>query len=502
VPIALRPEESLRRQLEAVGDEGVRERSLGALSELECAGRAVGAASGDASELDRALGELECTFERLTGARAKRSAGQMYAARTLMYEDCRRDVTVELGGDLLRALDAPLSLLLASARWFTHSAGVVYRKALRAVYAEMAAKAGSAEVDFVSFWYRVQPLLFKESKRVFGRLQETLQSRWQEVLRVDPDAAGRAEYDCEQLRPLVRAAFDAPDAGWACARYHSPDVMIAAPSAEAVRRGQYQLVLGELHVGVNTLSSRLFSAQHADPRRIARAVDLDLPHPRLAPLLSKSFWPNQSARLVFEHHSGRDWLLELAPGAVSDAARTIPLGALVVREDGGEPALFTRDGRLRFDLLETFADFLSLQGSTYFKILAARRHTPRISFGRLVVGRETWAFGPREIPFAFEPDEARRFVAARGWRREHRMPRFVFVKSPVEVKPVYVDFDSPTYLNIFARIVRRTDDNADADKTVVVTEMLPDLNQVWLPDGEGRLYTTELRIVALDRRRA
>jgi len=32
----------------------------------------------------------------------------------------------------------------------------------------------------------------------------------------------------------------------------------------------------------------------------------------------------------------------------------------------------------------------------------------------------------------------------------------------------------------------------------VFTEMLPDVEQSWLPDAEGRRYTCELRMVALD----
>jgi hypothetical protein len=85
------------------------------------------------------------------------------------------------------------------------------------------------------------------------------------------------------------------------------------------------------------------------------------------------------------------------------------------------------------------------------------------------------------------------------------MPRFVFVKTPIEVKPFFVDFDSPPYVNIFARAIRRMlmamETNpalADSAKVITVSEMLPTPDQTWLPDAQGRHYTSELRIVAVE----
>src|SRR5205085_1931106 len=88
---------------------------------------------------------------------------------------------------------------------------------------------------------------------------------------------------------------------------------------------------------------------------------------------------------------------------------------------------------------------------------------------------------------------------ARRWMRTHNMPRWVFVRTTTEKKPFYVDFDSPTTLDAFARAVRRTAESPYADAHIKVTEMLPDPQQIWLLDREGQHYTSELRIVAVDR---
>lgn len=70
----------------------------------------------DPEQLNLALGELEASFSRLTGAAPKRNPGRTYGGRALAYEDCRRAVDVTLGASLLRAIAKPLALLGMSAR--------------------------------------------------------------------------------------------------------------------------------------------------------------------------------------------------------------------------------------------------------------------------------------------------------------------------------------------------------------------------------------------------
>jgi len=161
----------------------------------------------------------------------------------------------------------------------------------------------------------------------------------------------------------------------------------------------------------------------------------------------------------------------------------------------------TRDGRLQFDLIEAFADLLSERISNYFKILPLGEHTPRVSIDRLVVSRESWQLLPQKMEFAFEKDEAYRFVEARRFRRRHLIPRQVFVKSPVEQKPFYVDFDSLVLVNLLSKVVRQSEQRQHSEgaaAAITVTEMVPGPQEVWLPDASGNLYTSELRIVTID----
>lgn len=69
--------------------------------------------------------------------------------------------------------------------------------------------------------------------------------------------------------------------------------------------------------------------------------------------------------------------------------------------------------------------------------------------------------------------------------------------SPAEPRPFYVDFESPVYITILAKAMRRLA-RKDPAARVKVSEMLPTPEQAWLTDDEGRTYTSELRFVAVD----
>jgi hypothetical protein len=201
--------------------------------------------------------------------------------------------------------------------------------------------------------------------------------------------------------------------------------------------------------------------------------------------------------------SARDYLLEMSFDSVAaGGTKTLPIGRLCVERTARGLVVRTADHQLQFDILEAVGDLISDRIVNYFRIVAPARHTPRITIDRLVVSRETWWFAPSEIEFAFEKDEAYRFLAARRWARSHGLPRMMFYKSPVEVKPCFLDFDSPAYVNIFARMVRRAEESRQTggggkDLLIALSEMLPAFEQSWLADAEGNRYTAELRLVAV-----
>ena len=178
----------------------------------------------------------------------------------------------------------------------------------------------------------------------------------------------------------------------------------------------------------------------------------------------------------------------------------LPISAFVIEKSDGRLVAHTHDGAIEIEIIEFFGAVFSLVCAGNFKILAPRKHTPRVTIDRLIVHREAWSFSLSELDFLQQKEEADRFAALQRWVREHGIPRFVFVKAPLEPKPFYVDFESPILINFLARTVRRhTSNEALADCLITVTEMIPTPDQVWVTDALGQRYTAELRMVGIDR---
>ncbi|OEJ97754.1 lantibiotic dehydratase [Streptomyces thermolilacinus] len=497
VPAGAHPERALRAWLDGVGDAEARGRWLAALDTLERGRDRVRAAEG-ADDVVAALAELEGGFAALTETAAVRekSAGTA-PCRAVVYADCRRAATVRAGRAVHEAL-APLEPLLTSSGWLTARLADAVMAEARGVYERLAE---DGPVDLASFWFACMPVLHGTARARADALQREFRDRWASVLAVPPGAR-RVHRSLADIAGPVAEHFGTgggapPGAGWTAARYVSPDVMVAATGVDAVERGDFELVLGELHLAANTLGASLFVHQHPDPGELVRLTGRDHPRPRLMPLLPKEHRSRLSARTRHALVRPDDYhvaLVDLTSGA--GRPRTVLSADVTVTERDGELVVVLPDGA-RFPAVDVFAHVLTTLAMDLFQILPEDGHTPRVTVDRLVVARETWRLPGPDLDFADEKDEARRFVRARRWRARHGLPRYVFVVLPTEPRPFYVDFDSPVYVNILAKAVRRMV-RKEPDGRAVVTEMLPTPEQAWLVDDQGRSYTSELRFVAVE----
>jgi hypothetical protein len=493
VPVeGLFPERALRAQLDRIGDESLRARCQQALTTLEEGRRSIVRADR-VERLEPAMAALEQTFESLTGQAATRRHGQTYAGRTLVYEDCRRDAEVTIGPGLLAVLEEPLGLLLSSARWFTAEAADVYRQACCRVYEDLVAETGECRLPFPTWWSRARHLIFDMKSPLLGEVKGRLQDRWAAILG-DTDTGRRRCCSVEELAPLVDSSFAARAPGWRSACYHSIDLMIGAPDVQAIQSGDCEYVAGELHVGANTLRTACLMGQHPEPDQLLRAMSEDLPEALVLPVGSRRGVSPRVSNGFVRPCDLRLVLTRDICGVPSE--RSLPSGSLIVERSGASLVVHTRDGRQHFDILELLGDLIMVWTLQHFQILRPARHTPRLSFGPLVVARERWTFASGELSFASLRPEDRRFLELRRWVLGHDLPRFVFVHIPGEKKPFFVDLESLPSIDVFCRTIRRHD--TDGTCPVAVTEMLPDPGGAWLPDAEGRRYTCELRIVLLD----
>jgi Lantibiotic dehydratase, N terminus len=503
VPSHARPEDLLRLAIEEIGDPAVRAAALRPLEEIVAARGAVATAAGNPGKLHRAMVTLTEAFHRVTGEPATRGAGKAYAGRTLVYEDTVRDVDVRLGPAVSAALARPLGLVLDSASWLVSEVTERYHEMFSRMFDRECARTRTDRVPLARLITMATPHVLPPSKSVVvatvADVLEEFQERWESVLRIPRDHTTRRHHlRADDITGAAAELFPARPPAWSLARQHSPDVMIAASSPEAVCQGEFLLVLGELHMAVNTLESRCFVEQHPDTARMLEAAAADhgsrrvvaIP-PKDSPFVTSRLNPPTalpSARYTY-WSSGNDAIVPPEP------AHVLPAASLLVTRGGGDDLVVRRaSSGAEFSFFEFIGDLMTGIVASAFRPVAPRPHQPRITIDRFVLSREAWSFAIDEAPWAFVKDEARRFALARRWRGEHTLPERVFYKVPVEEQPIATDFRSLPLVNLLAKGVRRSKDAGLASFTV--TEMLPEMDQLWLTDSTGERYTCELRFVA------
>ncbi len=499
IPSDAYPGEALRATLDRIGDPDARQSSFAIFEQIDAAKHSVESAAGDPEKLNASFDHLERVFTGLTAAEATRHPGKTYAGRTLVYEDCRRDLKISLGPELLKELAAPLSIVLAGARWITAEVREAYRKKVREVYSGLVASTGQTAIDVSLLWTRLRPAVIDSASTLTLPVQQEFHKRWSRVFSLDQQS-GPITYSSDELRERVLAEFPPGDEGRIGARYHSPDIMIAAPSEEAIRRGEYTFVLGEMHLSTNTLASSLFVHQHPCPKELLTAVEHDLGPMNLVPVSPKN--PDFGCRMENALIAPSNLRLEYSDNAFEvDRSRVVPVSSLVVEDVNGKLLAKTRDGRLELEAVDAIRPPLLAFVIDSFKMASGRSHSPRVSIDRLVIKRESWRYPAAKLAFSHESSSAHRYAQTRKWRLANAMPRFVFLSAPVEPKPCYLDFESPILVDIFCKIVRRTREAGTPDAAIEISEMLPRPDQIWLTDAEQNRYTSEFRIVAVDLRR-
>ena len=467
VPLRLHPEREVRTQIEGLDDPGVRARAIQMLDRFEAAREVVATASGD--EVVEALDAFDEVFLELTGDPPVRPEGGA-GGRTPLYLDCTRNLEIEVGPALVQELSASLPAFLDSSRWYCSRSFSLGRR----IVSDTIASAPSTEALEGRF-DRVTSAL-RDLPHLLNADLEELQRRW-DVLLADPDTA--------TLTQRGAAAFADAGPAWPASVYQSPDVQIAARSTDDIDRGRFLAVIGDFHPA-NALLQGMFSDRHPDPTSLYRTVHADLGSPLLYVIPRRAPGALIDARIVPSFTWPEDIHVGMGTGdRAPDGYRTIPFEELVV--DGDECT--DRTGTFRTPLAHLFYIPMFLAAMHTFDPFPIRgNHGERITIGRTVLRRETWAERAGSIPA--EAGDFAKWAVAKG------MPRRLFCRPPGEPKPVYVDLESRLLTQSLLRMLRPVA-LRDPAGSVRFTEMLPGPDDCWL-DHEGARYTSELRLVAVD----
>ncbi len=484
-------EKVLRATVTAITDQAARERALAWLGRLDTARDAVSAAAGDPDNLAAALGQLDAEFTSITSAAAERKHGQMYAGRRICYEETVRDIEVTFGGPVLEAMAGPLGgVLLPAARWLSAALADAYTQAFRKLYAELGGSA-AAGIPLHRFWAAALPLFTGPGPVVSGVATE-FGARWATLFGLDqlPPGTRRVTLSSAELAGPAAQLFAAPRPAWAGARIHSPDLQICAGSVTALARGEFTIVLGELHAMWPTLDNASAADRHPEVARLRAAATADIGS-QVVPFYA-SWCPQFTPRMASVRSD--DYQLAFTPESGADPARLLPAMTITVTEQrgdeqrgdehsgdehSGELIAAAGDGR-RWPLLEMFAMPIAWSGSDLFKLTRPGRHIPRITIDRMVVVRESWRTTVAQA-WPTKSGGLPEYLAVRRLRLALGLPERLFVKISTEVKPVYVDLTSPRYVSALATMLRAARQRAGDGAEVAMTELLPGPDQAWLP---------------------
>jgi hypothetical protein len=492
VPLAHDPERHLIRQIRELPDEAPRKAEFLAHLEGLAAARADAARARGPVAAQRAIADLSGRFANAgCGAAARQRDGDI--GRTPIYLDSRRDLDVQVGADLLDGLRAPLSILLRSARWLSTELAATTHAQLRERYARLRSRDPVVTLSDLQF---AAADVLATGGAALPEVVTDFRLRWAEILGAGRSGLGETRLSSGEVAPLAKVLFPVAPLRWAAARQHSPDMMLARK-----RDGTAQWVLGELHLALNTLESRVFRTQCDDPDELVAATAADMRHGRVVPLYPRDATSVSSRTYpppaldppgLYQYWSfGSD-------DGHCDGAEATP-GTAILVEEGPDGELIGRDaaGGWSAPVLEFFGEFLSALAVNLFKIREPTAHAPRVLIDDMVVCRESWSVPACEIPVPRRRSDDYAYENLRTWASGRGMPRHVFVRTPQEPKPFLVDFSSPLLMGTLGRAVRRCRAHADA-LMVEFVEMCPGPEELWLTDEDGHRYTAEFRAIAVD----
>lgn len=428
--------------------------------------------------------EAETWFAQHVSQTVQRGNGALYADRLALYEDCQGTLEeLEIGGPLYRALTGPLVTVLhlyavaAALRWLD------YQVIGHRVYERM--RPTNEVVRYIDM------IMLLEQEPASMPLSEQLALQLSQILCQRAEAGEeRGEITLTQA-DIKQICEPFQEMAGAVLQRHglllpSADVLVAASSMEAIDRGDFRLVLGELHDDCSSLFGGFFAYFHPDPQALYAILEQRL-HSHPGWKCMASIVSERRNKYVTPELPGKTILL--AATSSKDAAQVIPIHQVEVREHEGALMLWADQTPLLLypgDLRSVAHGCFSLPRVVPFvwEPTAHCIHRPRVSVDGIIVQREQWCLSANWLRTAAQQG-FELFAQMRHLQRRYGWPDQIFVRWSDVEKPVMIDMAIPMAVRWLRKIAQQAQE-------VCISEMYPAPADLWWQDSLGT-HTLELR---------
>jgi len=426
-------------------------------------------AYGGVSEKQVAITRAETLLRQAGIQDVRRGAGELYVDRTVLYEE-------DLDGTRASALPEPVVATISDAlRPVLDIAAAVATLALADVRQRtredfLEAFPGETTVSLRRFLAHIalSRAVDLNSSPVTQALNELIMVRWDK----HSQEVALSVADIDNL--LAQFASDSDDVLLA-----SPDVLLSAPTPADVRAGQIDVIVGEIHWGLQMLGNLCcFITDRAGLITAVRSWLSNVPS------------TEKLVNVALNDRFGKMCFLEILP-------RTLELSGIATR---GQAVLRPSDVVVNEmgQLWTTAGEAIMLVSGdpeghmhTPFAPPALRVPTlrlgnrcPRIRIGRAILQRATWWVATEELAAIRQLTGSARYAALVQWCEMRGIPDRIFVRLEHEHKPLHVDLGCPHLVDVFVQALRSGE--------IRITEMLPKPSELWLGGSENG-YPCEFR---------
>ena len=453
------------------------------------------AAAGSVTTRTQTMDEANARLAELGGSRE--STRFLYAATNPIGEECLRECNFEIDQDLIGevAIEAAPWIDL----WRDNYAFVAHRiaEALRGILAKMErdtvalpsflgacedAKLPLTGAGMVALAH----MAFREVRALFHKHMEAHATMEEYELTAE---------DCQ----LVRKNFKYPK--FDEYTYPSADIQLAAKSADAISRGDYQWILAELHPPVALLHHGFYWSC-PDKTLLSEGLAGTLfgkPNFHYG-FFAADFTATTTVRF-FDALPSLTWFV--APQRANPAWQSVRPAETEVYVDPSGDVCLRKIGN--HEHLGSFARNWIIPLGFHPFSFSLGKDTPRLRCGNVVVQRRMWTVALDEIGKGDFTGVSRDLVlAVERLRGARNLPRFVYIRPTEQAlrrsgaegrdkdtKPVFIDLESYLFLEIFYRWLVKAGE-------IEVTEMLPAPGDLFWKEADGR-RTFELRTLIVPR---